>query len=126
MSDKDKVEKYSQSNYNQLQNSLSFYMETINYQLGFSLVRMKAPLLSELALRGNVNMYLSLITDLLLLLLIYLSSNLLLNLTKIMVSHGMYYLLMYRRFITGWEIIVPYYIWEEEKKLWCNFNGVWN
>ena len=117
MSNKDKVEKYSQSNYNQLQRSMSFYMETINYQLGFSLVRMEAPLLSELALRGNVNMYLSLITDLLLLLLIYLSSNLLLNLTKIMVLHRTYNLLMYCRFITDWEIIVPFCIWEEEKRL---------
>ena len=87
MSNQDKVEKYSQSNYNQLQKAMSFYMEAINYQLGFSLVRTEAPILSELALRGNVNMYLSLITDLLLLLLVYLSANLLLNLTKIMVLY---------------------------------------
>ena len=49
----------------------------------------QAPLLSELYARGNVNMYLSLITDLLMLLLIYLSANLLYNLTKIMIHNRM-------------------------------------
>lgn len=43
------------------------------------------PLLSELALRGNATMYMSLITDFLLLLLLYMSSSLLYYLTKILV-----------------------------------------
>ncbi len=85
MDDNRKVNEYSQPNYDRLTESLSTLMESINYQLGFSLVHTDAPLLSELAVRGNVNMYLSLITDLLLLLLVYLSANLLYNLTKIMV-----------------------------------------
>lgn len=85
MEDDKKVNEYSQPNYDRLTESLSTLMEAINYQLGFSLVHTDAPLLSELAVRGNVNMYLSLITDLLLLLLVYLSANLLYNLTKIMV-----------------------------------------
>lgn len=85
MDDDKKVNEYSQPNYDRLIESLSTLMESINYQLGFSLVHTNAPLLSELSVRGNVNMYLSLITDLLLLLLVYLSANLLYNLTKIMV-----------------------------------------
>ena len=85
MDDNRKVNEYSQPNYDRLTESLSTLMESINYQLGFSLVHTDATLLSELAVRGNVNMYLSLITDLLLLLLVYLSANLLYNLTKIMV-----------------------------------------
>lgn len=85
MDTKRKVKEYSQSNYDRLKESLSTLMESINYQLGFSTVHTDAPLLTELAVRGNVNMYLSLITDLLLLLLLYLSFSLLYNLTRIMV-----------------------------------------
>ena len=85
MDAKRKVKEYSQSNYDRLKESLSTLMESINYQLGFSTVHTDTPLLTELAVRGNVNMYLSLITDLLLLLLLYLSFSLLYNLTRIMV-----------------------------------------
>ena len=56
-----------------------------SYQLGFSLVYTDSPLLSELSLRGNATMYMSLITDFLLLLLLYMSSSLLYYLTKILV-----------------------------------------
>ena len=56
-----------------------------SYQLGFSYVQTEAPLMKALAIRGNVNMYLSLITDMLLLLLAYFSASLLYSLSKIIV-----------------------------------------
>lgn len=87
MPDEEKVAHYSQSRYANLQQSLSTYSTVINYQLGFSLVQTDFPLLSELALRGNATMYMSLITDFLLLLLLYMSSSLLYYLTKILVHN---------------------------------------
>ena len=68
-----------------LQSSILLQLFLTSYQLGYFYVVTEAPLVRELSLRGNVNMYLSLITDLLLLFLTYLSASLLVSLTKMMV-----------------------------------------
>ena len=92
----EKINHYSQSRFENIQESLSLYASVIkyvylafvlfSYQLGFSLIQTETPLLSALSQHGNTTMYLSLITDLLLLLLLYLSSSLLYYLTKILVN----------------------------------------
>ena len=80
MPESEKISHYSQSRFENIQESLSLYASVIkyvyftfvlfSYQLGFSLIQTETPLLSALSQHGNTTMYLSLITDLLLLLLL--------------------------------------------------------
>ena len=95
MPNQQKVDYYSEPDYSVLERKILLLLETMkyfvkrsvknSYQLGFSYVQTEAPLMKALAVRGNVNMYLSLITDMLMLLLVYFSSSLLFSLSKIIV-----------------------------------------
>ena len=127
MPDSEKISQYSQSRFENIQKSISLYTSVIkstlfcfimhSYQLGFSLIRTETPLLTELSEHGNTTMYLSLITDLLLLLLLYLSASLLYYLTKILVF---VLLLSENRCIIDWQIIVQCTRWEVAKQRLCS------